>query len=226
MRVVALLLLSGSLLAPPIAAQEPSPALLASIALQLRADLELDDAQAVKLRELARVQGAAHSRATAAFLRAEADVIDAARGDDLVVRRAALERRAKLAIDSEMARLRWEKDVRALLTATQNTTLTARLNQTPDRSRQLWQAIVEPLPIVVPAGQPADSGEVRISVTPNYADIYLDGVKHGAGRKFFVLPVGKYELKFHAVGCSEIALPIEIVKGPPIVITQSLTCRN
>src|SRR5690349_15162761 len=85
---------------PGAGAQDLSPLTApAERVLRLKSELVLDSAQVVKLRDLSRTQSASLSRATSAFLRAEADVVDASRSEDLVVRRAALERRSKAAID-------------------------------------------------------------------------------------------------------------------------------
>src|SRR5207248_3562809 len=90
----------------------------------------------------------------------------------------------------------------------------------------VWQAIVAPPPLsrIVRQDQP-DSVEVRMSVLPNYADIYLNGTKVGTGRKFLMLPVGRHELLFHAPGCTDIKVQISVEKGPPLLIpVQTLAC--
>jgi hypothetical protein len=226
MRAAAPLLILMMLVAAPARAQDSSvlsPAVPASVAIQLRNELELDDVQMAKLRELGKVQTAALTRTTAAFLRAEADVLDAARGEDPIVRRTALEKRAKVAIDAEIARLKWDKDVRAVLNQKQIASFT-KLSELGGAKPVLWRALVAPTQMALSAEPAPDSGEVRISVSPVYADIYVAGEKRGTGRRFMNLPVGKHELRFHAVGCTELVVPVEVVKGPPIIISQSLTC--
>jgi Spy/CpxP family protein refolding chaperone len=226
----ALLLVTCLILASPAGAQDSLAAATvpAAIALNLRQKLALTDSQVAKLREIERQQSAAFERTVAAFLRAEADVITAAQGDDPVVRRSALEKRAKVAIDADVARMKWDKDVRAVLTERQALSLSDWAGAAVARGATpvLWQPLIAPVDLRAAVGQLVDSGEVRVSVSPNYADIYLNGDKRGTGRKVFLLPVGKYELKFHATGCTEVAQSIEIVKGPPIVISKSLTCSR
>ncbi|MEO6064498.1 MAG: hypothetical protein ABIP49_01785 [Lysobacterales bacterium] len=189
--------------------------------LQLAQQLALSDAQILRLQTLERAQDIAMGKAISAYLRAEADFRDASRGEDLVARRATLERRAKAAIDGEMARLKAERETRALLTATQAETY-ATLVDRPATS--LWEAIVAPSRIAVAADAPADSGEVRISVTPVFADIFVDDVKVGTGRRFAVLPVGTHLVKLHAVGCSVAEFKVAVVKGVPAILTHTLTC--
>lgn len=197
----------------------------AAMALQAQARLSLDSGQTAKLRDLARTQTAAMEKATAAYLRAEADLLDASRSDDLAVRRAALEKRSRLAIDAEMIRARSEKDVRAVLSSRQNAILydpwAAR-----GRARVPWQGLVAPAPLAAAGDAAADSGEVRVSVTPNHADIYLNDEKMGTGRRFITLPVGKYDLRLFAIGCTEVVIPVEVQKGRPVIVSQSLQCRE
>lgn len=212
-------------LALPLHAQE-SPSVPAAIALQLRSGLELTDAQVVKLQELIKKQERLLSNATTAYLRAEADVMDASRSEDLVIRRAALEKRAKTAIDAEMIRLKAEKDVRAILTAKQVALYPEMFAVNGDGQRRaLWRPVVAPNNLTIPAEATVDSGEVRISLSPNYAGIYLGGELRGTGRRLMILPVGKHELKFSAAGCTEVVVPIEVTKGPPVIISQALTCK-
>ena len=86
----------------------------------------------------------------------------------------------------------------------------------------MFPSTVRRLPTVI-----LDSTELRISVTPNYADIYIDGLKIGTGRRFMKLPVGQHVLLFHATGCADVVLPIAVEKGPPLVVpTQKLSCTN
>jgi Spy/CpxP family protein refolding chaperone len=200
--------------------------------LALRDDLQLTEAQVSKLRSLETTQLALLSRETAAFLRAEADLLDAIRRDDLAVRRLTLEKRARVAIDAEVARLQTEKDARAVLTADQRAKLAA-LGEPQgsgvSREVAVWQSIVAqpPLTRALHFAPPLDSTEVRISVMPIYADIYLDGIKIGSGRRFVKLAIGQHVLLYHAAGCTDVTLPILIEKGPPIVVPrQTLTCSR
>jgi hypothetical protein len=197
----------------------PAGALLA-----MRDRLSLDSSQSAKLKELERAQSEALAKTLAAFLRAEADVIDSRRGDDPARRRAALELRARIAIDAELARMKWEKDSRAVLTPRQQTDATDYLG--PSRDAMVWRELVSPVSVSAPPPQVADSGEVRVSVTPNYADIYVNGEKRGTGRKVLILPVGKYEIRFFAVGCTEVVEHILVARGTPVVLHKPLTCSK
>ena len=210
--------------APPV----PAHAILA-----LRDDLQLTDGQVSKLKALETTQFALLSRETAAFLRAEADLLDAIRRDDLAVRRLALEKRAKIAIDAEVARLQADKDARALLTADQRAKL-ATIGEPQGISGvsnevAVWQSIVAqpPLTRTLHYAPVLDSTEVRISVMPIYADIYVDDVKIGSGRRFAKLAIGQHMLLYHATGCTDVTLAISVNKGPPIVVPrQTLTCTS
>ena len=216
-------------LAATARAQDAVPAPVpASILLGLREPLSLDSKQVKRLRDLESVQVAALSKTNALFLRAEADVVEASAGADPVVRRAALEKRAKIAIDAEIARLKWEKDARAILTAKQSEELPASISAVAPRGSSpiLWRPLVGPLGLSVPSASTVDSGEVRISVTPNYADIYVDGEKRGTGRRFVILPVGSHEVQLSAVNCDRMTLRVDVIKQPPMVLTQTLTCRK
>lgn len=215
------------LMAGVAGAQEPASVagVPAAMALQVQSSLSLDSGQTAKLRDLARTQSAAMERATAAYLRAEADLLDASRSDDLALRRAALEKRSRLAIEAEMLRARSEKEVRSVLSSRQNAILfdpwTAR-----GRDRVPWQGLVAPVPLIALADQAADSGEVRISVTPNHADIYLGDEKMGTGRRFLRLPVGKYDFRLFAIGCTEVVIPVEVRKGRPVIVSRELECKD
>jgi Spy/CpxP family protein refolding chaperone len=213
---------------PPPIYEPPVPA--RSI-LALRDDLQLSDAQLAKLKAFETTQIASLSRATAAFLRAEADLLDASRRDDVAAHRLALEKRAKIAIDAEVGRLQAEKDSRAVLTADQRAklvTISDSLGLGGVMSEvAVWQSIVTPPPLtrVVHFAPPLDSVEVRIAVMPIYADIYLDGLKIGSGRRFVRLAIGAHTLLYHAAGCTDITVPITVEKGPPLVVPrQTLTC--
>jgi hypothetical protein len=172
---------------PGAGAQDLSPLTApAERVLRLKSELVLDSAQVVKLRDLSRTQAASLSRATSAFLRAEADVVDASRTEDLVVRRAALERRSKAAIDGEMTRLRSEKETAALLTSKQRELLgilTATMaNDSGARYHAVWESQVAPLPLYATAFVVPDSGNVRVTVDPLIAEIYIADKLVGFGR--------------------------------------------
>jgi hypothetical protein len=70
----------------------------------------------------------------------------------------------------------------------------------------------------------ADSGEVRITVQPTYADIWIDGDKRGTGRKIVMLPAGAHEVRMSAVGCTIAIDSVDVKKGPPAVLNRTLTC--
>ncbi len=209
------------------------PPIPARSILALQEKLELSDAQVSKLRALERTQVASLSRATAAFLRAEADLLDAGRRDDIALYRVALERRSKVAIDAEIVRLQSEKDSRAVLTADQRLTIgtVAESREVAGMPNEVtvWQSIVAPPPLTrtVHVAPVLDSAEVRISVMPIYADIYVDDIKIGSGRHFVRLPIGQHMLLYHAAGCTDVSVPISVVKGPPIVAPrQTLACSG
>jgi Spy/CpxP family protein refolding chaperone len=201
--------------------------------LVLRDKLQLSDVQVSRLKSLETTQLASLSRATAVFLRAEADLLDASHRDDIAVQRLALEKRAKVAIDAEVGRLQAVKDSRAVLTADQRAAL-ATIGDPPELTGissevAVWQSIVAqpPLTRAVHVAPPTDSAEVRISVMPIYADIYLDGLKVGSGRRFVKLAIGQHVLLYHAAGCTDVTLQLTVEKGPPIVVPrQTLTCSQ
>lgn len=223
-RVASLLAVLFCIAAPLHAQDVPAASILL-----FRPQLALTDSQSFKLQDLAKSQAAAMSKATSGYLRAEADVVDALRSDDLVLRRAAFEKRAKLAIDAEMLRLKAEKDARAVLTAKQQAgyaELIALTTSANDRERgSLWRAIVAPANLVVSSDAPRDSGEVRVSVSPVYVGIYVAGELRGTGRRFLFLPVGKYDLRLAAPGCEARELQLEVTKGQPVIVTEALTCK-
>jgi Spy/CpxP family protein refolding chaperone len=215
--------LAGGARAQEETASGPVPA---GAVLALRSELGLDSAQVRKLEDLARAQRLALDKSVAAYLRSEADLLDASRSDDAAVRRIALERRSKVAIDAEVARVKAESDSRAVLTARQSASYAALAGRATGQAgtRALWQALVSPTALAAIEERP-DSGEVRISVTPNYVDIYLGDEKKGTGRKYLMLPVGRYQLRLFAVGCDELVVPVEVQKGPPVVVSRTLTCK-
>jgi serine/threonine protein kinase len=70
--------------------------------------------------------------------------------------------------------------------------------------------------------------QVRISVDPNYADILVDGVKVGQGRKFITLPIGTHLITFSAPNCTAPAYPVQLTQGQAalLVPTQKMTCSE
>ena len=72
-----------------------------------------------------------------------------------------------------------------------------------------------------------DSGEVRISVEPNYADILVDGTKVGTGRKFITLPVGQHTITFSAPGCVGPPQTLQLNKGDKAIVGPlKMTCSE
>ena len=197
--------------------------------LRLKSELGLDSAQVVKLRDLSRTQATSLSRATSAFLRAEADVVDASRTEDLVVRRAALERRSKAAIDGEMTRLRSEKETAALLTAKQKELLgilaATTASDSGARYRAVWESQVAPLPLYATALAVPDSANVRVTVDPLIAEIYIADKLVGFGRLTTQLPVGRHTIKFRTPACVEERV-VEVTKGPPTVVNHKMGCEK
>jgi Spy/CpxP family protein refolding chaperone len=188
--------------------------------------LQLSEPQLARLRALARTQTATLSRMTASYLRAEADVLDASRKDDLVLRRLALEKRAKAAIDGEMSRLQEEKDSRAVLTADQREKLQGildRIDTEPKVSQAaLWSALVSPSPLTRRIDLDSvvrDSGQVRLKVIPSYAEIYIDGAIIGTNFKQVSLPIGLHTATFKAPGCgSPVEQQITVIKGQLLIV--------
>jgi Spy/CpxP family protein refolding chaperone len=212
------------------APQAPALASPAQAILAVKDDLQLTASQVSRLRSLETAQSTALSRAMAAYLRAEADLLDAIRVDSLPLRRTALEKRAKSAIDAEMSRLQAEKDARAVLTQDQRTKL-AELPVWTDARRlsiesSAWEALVVPAAAARKNLDVTDSTEVRITVMPTWADIYIDGKRIGSGKKFLFVAIGTHAVLFHATGCKDVTTTIEVLKGPPIVLpTQTLDCK-
>jgi hypothetical protein len=89
-----------------------------------------------------------------------------------------------------------------------------------------WDALVVPTETTRKSSG-TDSTELRITVMPTWADIYIDGNKVGSGRKFLTLPVGMHTILFHATGCKDVTTNVAIFKGPPIVVpTVTLECKS
>jgi hypothetical protein len=197
--------------------------------LRLRGELELDSVQIGKLRDLEKLQAAAVSKVAAVYLRAEADLLDAMRSDDLVIRRLALEKRSKAAIDAELIRLKADKDARALLSAKQNGALgllvsvpTGALHD--NRRASLWESLVTPVGFVSLIAEP-DSAEIRIAADPLGAEIYLADRLVGYGRVAARLPVGAHTVKFRTPSCTE-SVVVTVVKGPPAMVTHKMACSR
>ena len=222
-----LLLLGG----PGARAQEATIASLQAPAervLRFRSDLRLDSIQVRKLGELAKLQVAALTKATSAFLRAEADLLDAMRSDDLAIRRTALEKRARMAIDAEMIRLRAEKDTRAVLTEMQADLapiLFMEMQERRERTHPLWESQVAPLPLNASPFVVPDSGNARIAVDPLTAEIYVGDSLAGTGRLAMRLPLGQHTLKFRTPACVEV-VQVTIVKGPPATVAHKMACMK
>lgn len=74
-----------------------------------------------------------------------------------------------------------------------------------------------------------DSVQLRFSVTPIHAEIYVNGKLVGTGRKNVNVAVGKtYLIKFAAVGCTPYEIPVQAVKGPGIPVSPPgrLSCSE
>lgn len=223
------LLLGMTFVASVAGGQDLSPLTApAERVLRLRSELGLDSSQVAKLRDLSRTQSIALSKATSAFLRAEADVVDAARSEDLAVRRGALERRSKSAIDGEMLRLRSERETTVLLTARQNDllgVLTATANDSSARSHAIWESQVMPLPLTAVAFVVPDSGSMRVTVDPLTTEIYIADKLVGFGRLATRLPLGEHTLKFRTPDCIE-EQRVVVGKGPPTIVTHKMSCAQ
>ena len=197
--------------------------------LRFRSELALDSAQVLKLRELAKSQVPALTKATAAFLRAEADLLDATRNPDLAIRRVAMEKRARVAIDGEMIRLRAERDTRAVLTSRQVELVPIVTASAPDEGRErthaLWESQVSPLPLNAISLAIPDSGNVRITVEPLTTEIYVGDRLAGQGRLAARLPLGAHTLKFRTPACME-TVQVTITKGPPAILTHKMGCSK
>jgi hypothetical protein len=73
---------------------------------------------------------------------------------------------------------------------------------------------------------PTDSGEGRFIVSPNHAQILVDGTIIGQGRIGKRLPVGQHLLQYKAPGCGTYETTITIVKNDMTIIPlQTLDCR-
>ena len=90
----------------------------ASHLLRARRQLDLSDEQVKKLEALAFAAAPTDSRSD--MMRAQADMMDATKGDgNLAAARAALDKMSRLRNDASIARLKSRQDMRAILTPTQ-----------------------------------------------------------------------------------------------------------
>ena len=71
----------------------------------------------------------------------------------------------------------------------------------------------------------ADSGELRLTVTPNHAQIFVDEIQVGSGRKFFKTKIGTHVVRFSALECNPKTEPLLVKKNEPTVYNAVLTCR-
>jgi hypothetical protein len=71
----------------------------------------------------------------------------------------------------------------------------------------------------------ADSGELRLTVTPNIADIWVDGVKVGTGRKFYTVRVGTHDVRFTSTACTTATVRLQVNKMEPTIHSQTLECK-
>jgi hypothetical protein len=73
---------------------------------------------------------------------------------------------------------------------------------------------------------PADSNEVRFSVSPIYAEVYVDGVRVGAGRARAKLPVGSHQVRYTGQGCTAEEISLTVTKGEVQTLPlRQLTCQ-
>ena len=194
--------------------------------LRLRTELKLDSIQMLKLRDLGRSQNAALARATSNFLRAEADLLDSGRGADLPLRRAAMEKRSKAAIDGEMLRLSSDREARSILSARQLDLLDLLLTESEDAStrvRPIWESQVAPLPLLaIPFAAP-DSETVRIVAEPLTTEIFIDNQSVGFGRAAVRVAVGAHTIKFRSPTCVDLE-KVVVAKGDRSPVTHRMSC--
>ncbi|TMG80850.1 MAG: hypothetical protein E6H78_17845 [Betaproteobacteria bacterium] len=73
---------------------------------------------------------------------------------------------------------------------------------------------------------PTDSAEVRLSVMPSHADIFVDGTRIGSGRAVRRLPVGPHTVRYNAPDCETEDRSIMVSKDETqIVPLLTLQCR-
>jgi hypothetical protein len=72
----------------------------------------------------------------------------------------------------------------------------------------------------------ADSGELRLQVTPNTAKIWVDDREVGEGKKFHKTHVGGHDVRFTATGCTTVTRRLEVKKGESTIHNETLNCPN
>jgi hypothetical protein len=68
----------------------------------------------------------------------------------------------------------------------------------------------------------ADSGELRLTVTPLTATIWVDNENKGTGRRFIKLPVGVHEVRFTLTGCTSVTRRLQVTKGEALPHNEPL----
>jgi serine/threonine protein kinase len=73
----------------------------------------------------------------------------------------------------------------------------------------------------------ADSGELRLSVAPNYVEIWVDGTKVGSGRKNIFAKVGGRDIRFFAPNCTpqEKRIRLNVTKETPQIYNETMDCK-
>ena len=93
-----------------------------------------------------------------------------------------------------------------------------------------WTPLITPSPIAFRFSRdsvPRDSGQLRLKVTPAFAEIYIDGIRIGTNFKQVMWPVGDHTIRFVAPGCGTVVEQIvNVMKGqllivPPVTIPGS-----
>lgn len=70
----------------------------------------------------------------------------------------------------------------------------------------------------------ADSGQLRLTVAPLHAEIYLDGNRVGAGRVRLTVRAGPHDVRFVAAGCIAKTVRLNVPKNDIIPHLDSLSC--
>lgn len=71
------------------------------------------------------------------------------------------------------------------------------------------------------------SFEIRVNVTPNYANIIVDGKPEGTGRKNVMVRGKKTHLvRLTATGCEPREVPVPYNNGDPQTVVEKLVCRQ
>jgi serine/threonine protein kinase len=73
----------------------------------------------------------------------------------------------------------------------------------------------------------ADVGDLRLTVSPNYVDIWVDGAKVGSGRKFLSVKVGGHDVRFFALNCTpqEKRIRLNVTKETPTIYNETMECK-